>query len=78
MTCDVVTFFGPCPFPAASQVVMACVHEHFRDGPMCAAHVDESRRPDDSGGDCRACRECARPHPCLLTLIRVEPLAVTG
>lgn len=78
MTCGVRTFFGPCPFPATAHVVMGCVHEHLRAGPMCDAHAAESAAPGDSGGDCRACFDGARSHGCPLTFISAGPLAAVS
>lgn len=76
--CGVVSFFGSCPLPAVARVIMGCVHEHMRDGSMCAEHAAWAAEPEDSGGDCRACHEGPRSHPCPLTFIRVEPLTAVG
>ena len=50
--CDVVTFFGPCPFPGVAIVSMGCVHEHIRVGPMCNGHEQEAQIPETA--DCKA------------------------
>lgn len=78
MTCDVRTFFGECPFPAVEHVVMGCVHEHFRAGPMCAEHAAQAAASGDSGGDCRACFDGDRSHDCPLTFISAGPLEVAS
>lgn len=78
MTCNVRSFFGPCPYLAVARVIMGCVHEHFRDGHMCAGHLAEASAPGDSGGDCRACYDGDRSHGCPLTFISQEPIAVAS
>lgn len=60
--CDAVTLLGPCPFPPERTVTAMCVHEHIREGTLCADHL---AAPD--GADCRECWECAEPHRCPLT-----------
>lgn len=68
--CAVISFLGPCPYPATAQVSMGCVHEHMPVGPMCADHAENAAGPD-SVGDCRACRDAG--HDCPLQFISAVP-----
>lgn len=61
-TCTaIVTWLGPCPFPAVAVVEAACVHEHVRRGPVCQDHFD-----DEDGADCLPCADGPEPHNCAL------------
>jgi len=69
--CEAIwTFLGieaPCGEPAVGLFRRACVHEHVRDGWMCAGHATT---PEN--GLCLACHELpgALSHEC--------PISITG
>jgi hypothetical protein len=70
-TCNATAeFFGvsfTCPLPSAGIYRRICVHEHVRDGHLCADHVGSP------AGVCKTCAELPGDlaHECPITLAPV-------
>ena len=61
--------------PAVAVFTGACVHEHFREVPVCADHLAQAQGLSARALYCRPCRDAGdRGHFCMVTLTGVRRL----